>query len=237
LNYEGEPNIVNCTFTLNTAEERGGGIRDHTGKPTVVNTILWANSDEAGGGGQSQIFSLYGSPLISYSWFSTDPLFLDPQNGDYRLRDDSPCINAGDPNYIAEPNEMDLDGKPRIIAGRIDIGAYEYGQLVPAEARFTPRTINLASKGNWITCYIWLPHEYNVADIEPGSVLLEGQIEPVSLQIDEQEQVATAVFNREDVLPILDVGEINLKITGQLSHATYFGATDTIKVISKTEKN
>jgi hypothetical protein len=45
--------------------------------------------------------------------------------GDYHLLPDSPCIDAGDPGYVAEPNETDLDGKPRIINGRIDMGAYE----------------------------------------------------------------------------------------------------------------
>ena len=52
-------------------------------------------------------------------------------NGDYRLLPDSPCINAGDPDYIAEPNETDLDGKPRVIGGRIDMGAYEYPNTTP----------------------------------------------------------------------------------------------------------
>jgi hypothetical protein len=47
-------------------------------------------------------------------------------NGDYHLLMDSPCINAGDPNYIAEPNETDLDGLSRIVGDRIDMGAYEF---------------------------------------------------------------------------------------------------------------
>jgi hypothetical protein len=37
----------------------------------------------------------------------------------------SPCIDTGDPNYIAEPNETDLDGNPRIVNDIIDMGAYE----------------------------------------------------------------------------------------------------------------
>jgi hypothetical protein len=47
-------------------------------------------------------------------------------DGDYHLRLDSPCINAGDPNYLAAPNEIDLDGRERVFGGRIDMGAYEY---------------------------------------------------------------------------------------------------------------
>jgi hypothetical protein len=53
---------------------------------------------------------------------------------DYHLLLNSPCINKGDPYYIAEPDETDLDGKPRIIAGRIDMGAYEVNRNPTADA-------------------------------------------------------------------------------------------------------
>jgi hypothetical protein len=114
------------------------------------------------------------------------------------------------------------------------MGAYEAPIL--AEARILPRTINLASKGKLITCYIWLPDEYDVADIEPNSILLEDEIQHVQFSVDEQAQVATARFTREDVQPILDLGDINLKITGRLTDGTVFEGTDTIKVINKAAK-
>lgn len=43
-------------------------------------------------------------------------------DGDYYLQSDSPCINTGDPGYIAEPNATDLDGKPRVISGQLTDG-------------------------------------------------------------------------------------------------------------------
>ena len=55
-----------------------------------------------------------------------DPCFVDPNNDDYRLWPGSPCIDTGDPNYEPEPNETDLDGRPRVLHGRIDMGAYEF---------------------------------------------------------------------------------------------------------------
>ena len=53
------------------------------------------------------------------------------ESPNYRLLPVSPCINAGDPNYVAEPNETDLDGNPRVIGGRIDMGAYEFQNTPP----------------------------------------------------------------------------------------------------------
>jgi len=246
LCFNSNPTITNCTITGNSATT-GGGIKCYDkSRPTITNCILWSNLD-------SQI---QGSAVVTYSnieggWpgegnIHTDPCFVSPGywdvngvwvDGDYHLLQNSPCIDAGDPNYLSSCNETDLDGKPRIIGGRIDMGAYEYSTTIPAEVRITPRTINLASKGNWIICYIWLPEDYNVADIDPNSVFLEEQIQPEQFSVDEQAQLVTTKFTREDVQPILEIGDIELKITGLLIDGTWFEATDTIKVVDKAEKN
>jgi parallel beta-helix repeat protein/predicted outer membrane repeat protein len=47
--------------------------------------------------------------------------------GDLRVSPDSPCIDAGDPNFVAEPQETDLDGHARVLCDRVDMGAYEFG--------------------------------------------------------------------------------------------------------------
>ncbi len=53
-----------------------------------------------------------------------NPLFVAPDSGDYRLQPCSPLVNTGT-NTVVQPGSTDLDGKPRIIGGRVDIGAYE----------------------------------------------------------------------------------------------------------------
>ena len=113
------------------------------------------------------------------------------------------------------------------------MGAYEYSPSIPAEVRIVPRTFNLASKGNWVTCYIWLPDEYDVADIDPNSIIFKDEIQAESFRVDEEQQVATARFKRSDVQAILEVGEVELTVTGQLLNGTVFEGTDTIKVINK----
>jgi hypothetical protein len=242
------PTLINCTFSSNTAGKMSGGIYMPDSGVNLINCILWGNSDINGMFESSQIYA-NEQIAVNYSCIQgltgilggvgnigADPCFIDPNTEDYHLLPDSPCIDAGDPNYIAEPNETDLDGKSRIINGRIDMGAYEYRFTIAAEARIVPQTINLASKGKWITCYIWPPEEYDVVEIDSNSILLKCEIEPEFLHVDEQQQVAIARFDREEVQSILDIGEVELTITGQLTDGTAFEATDIIKVINKAGK-
>ena len=113
------------------------------------------------------------------------------------------------------------------------MGAYEYSPPIPSDMRIIPRTINLRSKGQWIAAFIRLPEEYNVADIDPNSILLENEIKPDSFRLIEDEQTAIARFDREQVQSILDIGEVELTITGQLTDGNLFEARDIIKVIDK----
>jgi len=56
---------------------------------------------------------------------------VDLANGDYHLKDTSPCIDAGDNSLVPSGVTTDLDGNPRIVDGNndgkpvVDIGAYE----------------------------------------------------------------------------------------------------------------
>lgn len=61
-----------------------------------------------------------------YGNISTDPLFVHPGNRDYHLMPDSPCISAGDPAFVPEPGQTDIDGDERVYAHLVDIGADEY---------------------------------------------------------------------------------------------------------------
>ena len=81
--------------------------------------------------------------------FGSDPLFVDPNGPDgkagtlddnLRLDLTSPCRNAGDNSALGpdtadldkdgdvnEPIPFDIEGKPRILNGVVDLGAYESG--------------------------------------------------------------------------------------------------------------
>jgi len=111
--------IINNTITRNVANY-GGGIFFQGGSVRIINTILWENKDDLYSGwfspasrpnhsniGDGDFRGLNGN-------ISIDPLFIDPENGDFRLRLDSPCIDAGNPDPIYD----DPDGS------RNDMGAY-----------------------------------------------------------------------------------------------------------------
>lgn len=63
----------------------------------------------------------------------SDPMFVDPSQLDFRLSENSPCIDAGFNDFVYF--ETDFAGKIRIIDGlgtgitRVDIGAYEYNSI------------------------------------------------------------------------------------------------------------
>ncbi|MFN2394910.1 MAG: hypothetical protein ABR597_04395 [Bacteroidales bacterium] len=64
--------------------------------------------------------------LFENSIFNSQPGFLDVNQNDYRLREDSPAIGEGDPD-IAIDIPYDILGNSRLE--RVDIGAYQYYEI------------------------------------------------------------------------------------------------------------
>jgi len=87
--------------------------------------------------------------------------------GDYRLLDESPCVDAGDGDQVRDTNRTDLDGNPRVSGSAVDMGAYEIQSLVPVYRFWSPRT-----GGYFFTA---LEAEKNVlVDVYPDAWTLEG---------------------------------------------------------------
>ena len=97
----------------------------------MTNSIIWDNSPQS-------IYTSYGTPLITYSdieggWegegnIDTDPLFTGPDNGDYTLQLNSPCIDAGTAYLELDSIGVilvDLD-ESEYFGSAPDMGAYEF---------------------------------------------------------------------------------------------------------------
>ena len=63
------------------------------------------------------------------------PVFVNAATGDYHLPYNSPLVDAGDPSLTGG---TDLDGNPRVVNGKTDIGAYEYQRGAPTASASGP---------------------------------------------------------------------------------------------------
>jgi parallel beta-helix repeat protein len=101
-----------------TSNDGGFGISVDSGSnPTVKYNNVWDN--ETGNYNDDVI----GDQTGINGNISADPQFESVDN--YHLKPASPCINAGDPNYLPLPEETDYDGDNRLMGQYIDIGADE----------------------------------------------------------------------------------------------------------------
>ncbi len=135
---EGNTCLTNCTVVDNISNNGAGALFGGT-QAKITNCIFWQNKNLAGTNNVEQIRNDNSSIETFYNCIQggidisngegnivSDPLFKDVNLNNYHIQTGSPCIDAGDQDYEPEADERDLDGRPRINSGRIDMGAYEY---------------------------------------------------------------------------------------------------------------
>ena len=119
-----EPEVFNCIVYGNTNEA-----------PLEQPVQMWTWTYEGNAPKFHNCLIQYGLENISNgdgitvyeNCLDEDPLFADPENEDYHLSANSPCVNSGSaetPDIIL--NSLDLDGNMRMSDGQIDMGAYEF---------------------------------------------------------------------------------------------------------------
>jgi hypothetical protein len=248
FNHVSSPALTNCTFGANSARYDGDGMFNwDNSDPTATNCIFWGDTAPNG----SQIHNNDGtsSATVSYSYvqgswpgegnIDADPLFVDADNDDYHLLPTSPCIDAGDPNYEAEPYETDLDGRSRVIGVRIDMGAYE-SDYIEVAMRFTPQALNLGSKGKWLKAHFVLPEGFSPNDVDTNTPAV---IAPLGIEsdhmnvfINEEELVEIeAAFSRSDFCSsAISDDDTEVIVIGLLKSGRNFYGTDTIKVMDRS---
>ncbi|MHA2003126.1 MAG: hypothetical protein ACW960_03370 [Candidatus Thorarchaeota archaeon] len=114
------------------------------------------------------------------------------------------------------------------------------GLASTSDVDFDPNTLNLESKGKWVTVYIELPveDEYTAEAIDVSTLLLNGQIpaelKPYAIGDYDADGIIDLMvkFDRSAVQAILEVGEeVTVTITGTLSDGSQFEGHDIIRVI------
>jgi hypothetical protein len=174
--------LHNCTFSTNFAEHAGGGISNiQIGLLTLVNCILWADTPDeiqdvsAAGRVTGRVEVIYSN--VQNDWpgkgnLNSDPLFADPENGDFHLKSQSgrwdsiggnwvvdavssPCIDAGSPD---EP--VGLERFPN--GERINMGAYGGTPQASLSLQLLPNSSGQASNPSPV---------YGAVDVYPNVVL------------------------------------------------------------------
>ena len=137
--------FLNNTITANISAGGGGGVAFEVSNLVAVlnvfNNIIWGNSGGPGadvwiaGSGQETLFAYNDADGFFGIWdlfennLDVDPQFVDPANGNYHLQGGSPCVSVGATNAPSLPS-TDLDGKPRVVGGMVDLGCYEFGSVI-----------------------------------------------------------------------------------------------------------
>jgi hypothetical protein len=124
--FDGEGTFANNIVSFNTVEE--GSSADHGGLAlgpaaasgvTVSHNLFHANAPDDSGEYAGADGNVAG-----------DPLFVGGTPYHFQLQPGSSAMDVGDDAWVAA-GDTDLDGRPRVLGPRVDIGAYEAEPAVP----------------------------------------------------------------------------------------------------------
>lgn len=130
--------IANSLLVSNDATSNSGGIRAYNCVSIIANCIIWFNNpNQITASSTPETTVRYSNIQDGFEGegnIDANPLFIDPEGGNFRLQSGSPCIDAADGEVAPE---FDMDGNPRIDDTNTpntgtgnppyaDIGPYEY---------------------------------------------------------------------------------------------------------------
>ncbi len=167
-------NIVNCTFSDNTSQLCSIWIEsdqfNHT-EVRFVNCILWNDDlpyeifvpEDYYEGEIVHLIMAYNDVQNGYDDFlfegavdliyedtniDTEPLFVDPENGDYTLQPNSPLIDAGTALYIVNGDTVVNLSPDQYYGDAPDMGAYEWVDSLTVHNQILPESISITTYPN-----------------------------------------------------------------------------------------
>jgi hypothetical protein len=104
------------------------------------------------------------------------------------------------------------------------------GPPIQVDFILDPQTLNLNSKGKWVTAYLTFPEGYGPDEVDIDSVLLQNELKVEKHDIDGDTLVLK--FSRQALQKLLEPGEeVVIEITGEFTDGLAFYGTTTIRVI------
>ena len=184
-----------CTFYANNAECGGAMYRG-----TAANCIFMSNTaDYANDTYQTDVSYSLANGIIGNQGDGTgvisgDPLFVNAASGNYRLKDSSPCINAGNSGFTSLVT--DFDGNPRVRDGRTDMGAFEADlpnlsgifAIVPVGGMLSPLGNKVLASGESATYHAFGPRTFlgfytnGVFAVASSNITLSTQADDIVLE-------------------------------------------------------
>ncbi|HIJ69774.1 MAG TPA: hypothetical protein HPP87_00250 [Planctomycetes bacterium] len=237
----GNMDISNCILWDNTASSASEMMVGNVGAPASV-SISYCDIQGLSAG----VVANSGSTV---NWgqgnIDLDPMFVSGgqmdsitkvyTKGNYHLTEDSPCIDAGNPSFVAG-TQIDIDGESRLSGAAVDIGADEFAVVstINADIKFRPRALNLRSRGRWTLCTIKLDDGHDVRDIAVDSIKLNNEVKPSAAKAFRFSKKLFVMFNRAEVENTLSdaQGSALIVVTGNLGDGTVFEGQDTIKIVN-----
>jgi len=198
---------------------------------------------------------IFPGDTISFSGGAVDPGILDTLTFEWDFGDGS-TASGSSVNHVlpiidhayANPGIYTVTLTVTDDDGGSDSDTCVVAVISPAIVDINPNTLNLKSRGRWITCYIELPGIYGVADIDVSTILLNGvvpaELKPIAIGDHDGDGVLDLMikFNRAAVIRYIMYtlgitnGEVTLTVTGEVADLAFSGS-DTIRVIGKNLPN
>jgi hypothetical protein len=218
---------------------------------------------------QTQVLAAHASTTLTFTWDTTSVTI-----GFYLIKAAASIvpeeIDTVDNTYVDGPvtvgmavqdgQTIDLStlpvGKYTLTVAAIDNAGNKaetsitFNVVLHANIDIDPNTLNLKSKGNWITAYIELPAGFDVHNINVSSILLNNTIvvapsAPATIGDHDTDgildlmvkfdraAVALYVLDNVDIVYLLNKGSmtITLTVTGKLNDGTPFSGTSMIKIL------
>ncbi len=248
-NLDSSPEITNCTIASNYAIN-GAALFNKESTTTLSSTIVWGNSTNIPASSLESCYLRYcliegynvagQDNITSYgNRTAVDPGFINPrpfaefpegEPGDYRLDSLSPAINTGNPkDGQAGFPVKDLGGKTRLVAKRIDIGAYERQDLSTSSVATTSEIEDYLQSGT-----ITFLHN---AIQELVAALKANTSTPVKVEVKKHSGLPEQKGAKEDDVKLKFVDK-SVKIESKISPQARIAATEEATVtlfFSKTE--